>query len=67
MRINNLQNDLQDGVVYFRLLEILTNKKLKGWHENPKTMITMLDNHSLFIKSLPFFGIKIKGLESIDS
>jgi hypothetical protein len=28
IKVNNLQKDLQDGVVYFKLLEILTGKKI---------------------------------------
>eukprot|EP01130_Rhizamoeba_saxonica_P000725 TRINITY_DN10658_c0_g1_i1.p1 TRINITY_DN10658_c0_g1~~TRINITY_DN10658_c0_g1_i1.p1 ORF type:complete len:747 (+),score=202.95 TRINITY_DN10658_c0_g1_i1:68-2308(+) len=66
IEISNLDQDFTDGVVFFRLLETLTNKRFKGWHPEPNTMMAKLDNHSLFLRTLGFFGIQIRGVSSED-
>eukprot|EP01122_Echinamoeba_exundans_P014091 TRINITY_DN6312_c0_g1_i1.p1 TRINITY_DN6312_c0_g1~~TRINITY_DN6312_c0_g1_i1.p1 ORF type:complete len:722 (+),score=150.86 TRINITY_DN6312_c0_g1_i1:45-2210(+) len=64
--ITNLSSDLEDGVVLFTLLENLTNKKFKGWHLAPSNLMFKLDNLSLFLKTMNYFGFKITGVSPED-
>lgn len=64
--VSNLTTDLSDGVVLFRLLELITHKTLKGWHTTPNNMMLKLDNLNMFLRILGYFGIKISGVSPED-
>ena len=64
--VTELGSDMSDGRVFFLLLEVITNKTLKGWHEKPTDMMMKLDNLGMFLKILGFFGIKISGISAED-
>lgn len=66
LKISNLTIDMADGVVFFRLLELITHKTLKGWHDNPSNMMLKLDNLNMFLRILGYFGIKISGVSPED-
>lgn len=64
--VSNLTTDMCDGVVLFRLLELITHKTLKGWHTSPDNMMLKLDNLNMFLRILGYFGIKISGVSPED-
>lgn len=66
MSVENLTTDLSDGVVLFRLLEVLTLKSFKGWNQEPKDMMDKLNNLNMVLKLLYYFGIKISGISCED-
>lgn len=66
VNVTNLTTDMSDGVVLFRLLELITHKTLKGWHTVPNNMMLKLDNLNMFLRILGYFGIKISGVSPED-
>jgi hypothetical protein len=66
VRIQNLTTDLQDGVALIKLLEVLSEKRLEKYHQNPQSMIQKIDNLTLWIRFLAFLGIKVRGVSGED-
>ena len=62
IQLTNLTTDLEDGIAWFKLLESLTGKRLKGYHQQPTQLMMKLDNLSLFLRTLAFFGISLTGI-----
>jgi len=49
-------------LAWFKLLESLTGKRLKGYHPQPTQLMMKLDNLQLFLRTLAFFGIALSGV-----
>ena len=61
-RVSDLWVDLQDGLPLLTLLEILTQKKIKGIEKEPKLTAQKMVNLDLALKFLQDEGVKLIGI-----
>jgi hypothetical protein len=47
LRVENLETDLNDGVILINLLEILTGKTIEKYYKSPKNITYMIANHTI--------------------
>lgn len=47
LRVENLEKDLNDGVILINLLEILTGKNIERYYKTPKSRTYMIANNSI--------------------
>lgn len=66
LQINNIETDLSDGIVLIKLLEVLTNKKLPKYHEQPTFRSHRLENVGVALKFLVQENINIVNIDSSD-
>ena len=61
MKVTNLVDDLQDGIILIRLVEILTGKKIKGFNKpvGPSLATHKLANLELAFKLMKSSGVKL--------
>lgn len=57
--IENLRNDLCDGVVLIALIEVLSGKCLSNYHKQPTQQKQKIENVSLVIQFLELENIEI--------
>ena len=62
IKVTDLIDDLQDGTVLIRLVETLTDKKIKGYNKGPTLAAHKLDNLELAFKLMQNSGIKLVGI-----
>jgi hypothetical protein len=53
LTVENLEEDMKDGVILINLLEILTDKTMEGYYKAPKGRTFMIVNHTI---ALAFMG-----------
>lgn len=51
--MENLEEDMKDGVILINLLEILTGKTIERYYKTPKNRTYMIANHTI---ALVFMG-----------
>jgi filamin len=61
-KINDLETDLEDGVLLIVLLEILSDKSLGRYNKTPKMKPQKLENISSALKFIAAQGIKLVGI-----
>ena len=64
--INDLQHDLQDGIILIHLLEILSSEKLGQYCQNPKLRVQKMSNLSKSLSFLQKKGIRLVGIGAED-
>jgi len=62
MKIEDLQNDLSDGLLLINLLEVISSKHLPGYNKKPKIRAQMLENTGQSLTFLKNEGIKLVGI-----
>jgi len=63
MKINELETDLQNGLLLINLLEIISSKEIGGkYNKQPKMKPQLLENTSLALKFVQKEGIKLVGI-----
>lgn len=63
MKINDLEIDLENGLLLINLLEVISNKEIGGkYNKNPKMRPQLLENTSLALKFVQREGIKLVGI-----
>ena len=62
IKVTDLVDDLQDGIILIRLVETLTGKKIKGHNKEPTLTAHRLDNLELAFKLMQTSGIKLVGI-----
>jgi filamin len=62
LKINELDQDLTDGVLLISLLEILSDKSLGKYNKTPKMKPQKLENISAALKFITSQGIKLVGI-----
>jgi len=62
LKINELDQDLTDGVLLIQLLEILSDKSLGKYNKTPKMKPQKLENISAALKFITGQGIKLVGI-----
>ena len=64
IKVTDLVDDLQDGTVLIRLVEILTGKKIKGFNKpvGPSLAAHKLANLELAFKLMKSSGVKLVGI-----
>ncbi|CAI8056215.1 Filamin-C [Geodia barretti] len=63
-RIQDLRNDLCDGLVLIRLMEVLTKKKITGYVKQPRITVHKMVNLDLALRFIADEGIKLIGIGS---
>eukprot|EP01125_Pyxidicula_operculata_P003849 TRINITY_DN1529_c0_g1_i2.p1 TRINITY_DN1529_c0_g1~~TRINITY_DN1529_c0_g1_i2.p1 ORF type:complete len:738 (-),score=244.51 TRINITY_DN1529_c0_g1_i2:51-1970(-) len=58
MRITNFHHDISDGVALINLMEILSGKSVREYHQNPITVQHKLQNCDIVIQFLHKFNVK---------
>ncbi|KAK3266388.1 hypothetical protein CYMTET_24994 [Cymbomonas tetramitiformis] len=64
--INNLKEDLKDGVALIELLEVLSGKPVGKYNKHPKLDIQKMENLSLAIAFISAQGIKLVNISAED-
>jgi len=63
LKINDLEFDLENGLLLINLLEIISNKDIGAkYNKNPKIRSQLLENTSLAVKFIKGEGIKLVGI-----
>ena len=62
MKVTDLTEDLKDGTILIRLVEILTGKKIEGYNKGPTLAAHKLDNLELAFKLMQNSGVKLVGI-----
>lgn len=61
-KVHELTVDLQDGTVLIRLLELLTNSKIRGYERSPKITAQRMVNLDLAFEHIKSQGIRLTGI-----
>lgn len=67
IEVNDIQKDLSNGVALVELATVLTHKKpSRGWYENPKMKIEMVQNCELALDMFCKDGVNFVGISGKD-
>ena len=61
-KVQDLSEDLRDGILLIKLLETLTKKKIKGYAKNPKMPAHKLVNLDLAFEFMKKEDVKLIGI-----
>ncbi|XP_055335576.1 neuron navigator 3-like isoform X2 [Paramacrobiotus metropolitanus] len=64
--IQDLQQDITDGVLLADVIEAVTNEKLRDIKQKPKSDAQILDNISVCLKCIDNLGVNTEGLQAED-
>lgn len=52
LKIQNLENDLSDGLILVNLYELISNRKLKKYFQKPKSYSQKIENISIVFSAI---------------
>jgi filamin len=62
LKMNDMQEDLKDGVMICELLEVISSKKVGSFTKKPKTRYQFLENNGRAINFIKNEGLKLVGI-----
>ncbi|KYQ96878.1 gelation factor [Tieghemostelium lacteum] len=66
LKINDLGQDLEDGVLLINLLEIISSKKILKFNKQPKIRMQKIENNNFAINFIKQEGLKLVGIGAED-
>eukprot|EP00010_Vexillifera_abyssalis_P008583 CAMPEP_0201543964 /NCGR_PEP_ID=MMETSP0173_2-20130828/240_1 /ASSEMBLY_ACC=CAM_ASM_000268 /TAXON_ID=218659 /ORGANISM="Vexillifera sp., Strain DIVA3 564/2" /LENGTH=875 /DNA_ID=CAMNT_0047951895 /DNA_START=37 /DNA_END=2664 /DNA_ORIENTATION=- len=66
LKVEDLQNDLQDGILLANLLEIISDKNIGKWNAKPRFKLMMMENLNVSINFIQREGLKLVNVGSED-
>jgi filamin len=66
LKINDLEFDLDTGILLINLLEEISGKKIPGFNKQPKMRIQKVENNNKAVNFIASEGLKLVGIGAED-